>query len=263
MTQSSPILTLTLNPTLDMSTDADRVVANDKIRCDAPTLDPGGGGTNVARAIQILGGQATAFVALAGFRGGQVAQLLTQASVPHVSFDLPGETRLSLAVGDRAAGNQYRFVMPGPVWDADRSAACLDQIAAQISPGMQVVLSGSMPPGVSPDMVADLAALTRAHQSALILDTSGPALEAAARGSAAIPLLRLDQTESEALAGCPLASAQDAARFAQGLINAGAANEVVLGRGADGSVLVSGDKSWLASSQMCQYVQRLARATVS
>lgn len=247
MPQSHPILTLTLNPTLDMSTDAGHIRPNDKIRCDAPTLDPGGGGTNVARAIHALGGHASALVALAGFRGQQVAELLTQEGIPHVSFDLPGETRLSLAVGDRASGGQYRFVMPGPVWTEENTLQCLELIGAQISPGTLVVLSGSMPPGVTPDVVGKLASLTLARKGRLIIDTSGPSLSAAATAPTQAALLRLDQVESEALAGRPLPSAGDAAGFARRLIASGAAENVVLGRGADGSVLVTKTHGWLAS----------------
>ncbi len=50
MTQS-PILTVTLNPALDVSTGADHVEPDVKLRCDAPVTDPGGGGINVSRAI--------------------------------------------------------------------------------------------------------------------------------------------------------------------------------------------------------------------
>ena len=80
------ILTITLNPALDMSTSVDAVRPEDKLRCSAPVLDPGGGGTNVARAIRRLGGDATAFVALAGFRGQQLAALLEAEGVPALPF---------------------------------------------------------------------------------------------------------------------------------------------------------------------------------
>lgn len=246
--QQHPILTLTLNPTLDMSTDADHVVTGDKLRCDAPTLDPGGGGTNVARAIRILGGEATALVALAGFRGQQVADLLAREQVPHVGFSLPGETRLSLAVGDRAAGTQYRFVMPGPEWTEEILTACLTEITTRIIPGMFVVLSGSMPPGVTPDIVARLLRNVNAQGGQVLIDTSGPALTTAAQGGMSSALvLRLDQVESETLAGRALTTPAEAAAFARGLVDAGAAQQLVLGRGADGSVLITKDGAWHAT----------------
>lgn len=252
-----PILTLTLNPSLDLSTEADHIVAGDKIRCDTPRLDPGGGGINVARAIHILGGEATALVALAGHHGAQVAALLAQEKVPQIHFKLPGETRLSVAVGERGGtaphqptphqASQYRFVMPGPTWTPELSSACLDQITTRIMPGMLVVLSGSMPPGVTHGFIEQLAIRAAQRGGKLILDTSGAALNEAVhnRGrGAALSLLRLDQSESEALAGQPLPSPQDAARFARMLIRQSVADQVVLGRGAEGSVLVTADQAW-------------------
>ncbi len=45
------IVTLTMNPALDIATATDRVVPTLKLRCEAPRYDPGGGGINVARAV--------------------------------------------------------------------------------------------------------------------------------------------------------------------------------------------------------------------
>lgn len=239
--QTHPVLTITLNPTLDMSSDADHVVAEDKIRCDAPTLDPGGGGTNVARAIGILGGQATAMVALAGFRGQQVAALLERENVPHVVVDIPGETRLSLAVGDRTAHTQYRFVMPGPQWAAAQNDACLAAIKSHLRAGQFVVLSGSMPPGISARFIQNCSALVGDAGAQLVLDTTGGDVLS---GDTPVFMLRLDKVESEAMAGRALPAAQDAATFAQGLIARGIAEMVVLGRGKDGSVLATEGVAW-------------------
>ena len=49
------ILTVTLNPALDLATEVDRIVPDKKLRCAPAQLDPGGGGINVSRAIAILG----------------------------------------------------------------------------------------------------------------------------------------------------------------------------------------------------------------
>ncbi len=51
-----PILTLTLNPALDMATEVHELTPGHKLRCTEPMLDPGGGGLNVSRAIKALGG---------------------------------------------------------------------------------------------------------------------------------------------------------------------------------------------------------------
>lgn len=66
---SKPILTLTVNPALDISTSTEQVSSGHKLRCGASRLDPGGGGINVARVIQRLGGQTLAVYTAGGPTG--------------------------------------------------------------------------------------------------------------------------------------------------------------------------------------------------
>ena len=49
---SPRILTLTLNPTVDVAADADRVQPVRKVRTRGESFDPGGGGVNVARVLR-------------------------------------------------------------------------------------------------------------------------------------------------------------------------------------------------------------------
>ena len=60
------VLTLTLNPCLDQITTVERVEPNRKLRTAPPRYEPGGGGVNVARAIQRLGGRTVAVYASGG-----------------------------------------------------------------------------------------------------------------------------------------------------------------------------------------------------
>lgn len=110
------ILTLTLNPTLDLATAVDAVVAGPKLRCDAPEIDPGGGGINVSRAVRILGGRSTAFAVSGGPTGEMLEHLLRGEGIAPVVLQGPGATHESFSVTDRATGAQYRFVLPGPPW---------------------------------------------------------------------------------------------------------------------------------------------------
>ena len=50
------IVTLTVNPALDKSTRFKGLVPEQKIRCESPRYDAGGGGINVSKAISRLGG---------------------------------------------------------------------------------------------------------------------------------------------------------------------------------------------------------------
>lgn len=242
------ILTVTLNPALDLATGADAVEPGPKLRCDAPLADPGGGGINVARAVLRLDGTARALVALGGGTGTSIARLLADEGVALVPFDAPGETRQSLAVTDRATGAQYRFVLPGPDWSPATAAAALAAIVDAARPGGFVVLSGSQPPGVAAGFPGELAAaLAAAGDARLVVDTSGAALRALAGGDRPGPapeVLRMDGAEAEDLAGRALPGRADTARLAAGLVAAGAARRVIVARGADGSVMADPAGAW-------------------
>ncbi|MDR5653736.1 1-phosphofructokinase family hexose kinase [Ruixingdingia sedimenti] len=241
MPAQAPILTVTLNPALDLSAHVGRVEAGPKLRLSAPQVDPGGGGVNVARAAGILGGQARALVALGGAVGAQLAARLREAGVEVLPLDAPGETRQSLSVTETATGRQFRFVLPGAEWDAGTTGAALAAIARAATPDTLVVLSGSQPPGVGPDFPARLArALPQGAR--LVIDTSGPAFDRllhAPDPGARPAVLRMDQAEAEGAAGRPLPRAADTAAFAAGLVAAGVAEMAVAARGADGSVLAA------------------------
>lgn len=242
------ILTLTLNPTLDLATAVDAVVAGPKLRCDAPEIDPGGGGINVSRAIHILGGRSTAFVVSGGPTGATMERLLRAEGIDPVVLHGPGATRESLAVTDRSTGAQYRFVLPGPAWRSRDADAALRALADTARTGDLVVLSGSQPPGVAAGFPLALARRLARKGARFVLDTSGPALLNAVANPPRRPihLLRMDDDEAEELAGHPLRSAADSADFATGLVRRGVADIVIVARGADGSVLATAEERFHA-----------------
>jgi 6-phosphofructokinase 2 len=240
----SDILTITLNPALDIATSVDSVRPGPKLRCEAPAIDPGGGGINVSRSIHILGGASTAFVALAGPTGQRIRALLAEEGIDALVFDAPSETRESLAVTDRSTGEQYRFVLPGPHWGDTRPL--ITTIGEQVNSGTLAVISGSNPPGVPDSFISDLNDRICESGSRLLADTSGAALQYLARAEGApLYLLRMDQAEAEMLAGTPLPTVRDSAAFAGKLVRDGVAEIVVLARGAEGSVMVTRDEAML------------------
>ncbi len=234
----TPILTITLNPALDLSTHVDHVVAGPKLRCAEPTVDPGGGGINVSRAIKILGGNSRALVALGGSTGLRMADALAREGISFAPFPGPGETRQSLAVLDEGTRQQYRFVLPGAEWTRLHVHQVLDRISEIAPEGGFVVISGSQPPGVPVDFAARVADVL-AGRARLVIDTSGPALRKVTESLIpGLDVLRMDSEEAEELAGRPLPRREDSADFAAELVAKGVAFCVIVARGADGSVLV-------------------------
>lgn len=240
---TTPIVTVTLNPALDLATHADRIVPGPKLRCAEPRADPGGGGNNVSRVIATLGGQSTAFVALGGAAGARLKALIDGAGYSLVSYPAPGETRESWSITDRLTGAQFRFVLPGPRWRRGDVAAVLEAIRRAVPKGALVVMSGSLGPGLPDDLPLRLARRLARIGARMVLDTSGDALRrAAAATGCPVEVLRMDHEEAEDLAGRLLPERADTADFAQSLVRSGACRIAVVARGADGSVLAEANR---------------------
>lgn len=238
MTPSTPshprIFTVTLNPALDLSTEAAAVRPNTKLRCAAPRSQPGGGGVNVSRAITALGGQSRAVIAAGGHEGRVLISELRRAGMDPLVIRVDGATRASLSVIDQDSGDQFRFVMPGPDWGEDDDTRLRAALRGALRPGDIVVPSGSLPPGARPDLFSRLAGEMPGID--MVLDTSGPALEAAARGQG-LHTLRMDDDEARALSGQPCDTIAEIAALARGLYERGAARHVLIAAGAQGTVL--------------------------
>ena len=234
------ILTISLNPALDSAAEVGRVVPDLKLRCVNPSLEPGGGGVNVSRAIALLGGESKAFVALGGATGNMMAELLCEAGLDLHRFSGPGLTRQSTAILETSTGRQFRFGQPGPDWPAADSARALNEIEALLAPEIIVVATGSLPPSVPDDFYVQLGKRVQAAGARMVVDTSGRAQKAVlAKGHGLVQVLRMDRHESEQLAGHKLDTLETAARFAQSIAVQGLAEMVIMARGADGSVFAT------------------------
>ena len=251
-----PILTLTPNPALDLSTATAFVAPGQKLRCQAPRVDPGGGGVNVSRAILQLGGASRALVALGGANGAALSEALRAQGLDFIAFAGPGDTRQSFAVTDISSNAQYRFSTPGPDWAEADVARYLTAVEDALLPEALCVFSGSAPPGAEGTMLPSLRDLMRERGAQFLVDTSGAALSQMAETGAGPDILRMDQAEAEFLAGGPLADRAAAAQFARHLTRA--AQTVIIAMGPDGSVLADrGGALWHAGGADVPVVSKI------
>jgi 6-phosphofructokinase 2 len=229
-----PILTVTLNPALDMTTHLSTLEPRRKLRCAAPVMHAGGGGVNVSRAIRELGGESRAFVALGGHTGQQVESILRRSGIVPEVWPLLEETRISFTAMEDSSGLPYRFVLPGPTVSPGEADAILQSLErALASYTGYVVASGSLPPGMPVNFYGRLAACARAVGAKLVLDTHGEALRAAA---AQRPfLIRLNHLEAQELVGGDADKA--AHRLARELVADGYTETAIVALGERGAIL--------------------------
>ncbi|HXF60716.1 MAG TPA: PfkB family carbohydrate kinase, partial [Caldilineaceae bacterium] len=152
------IVTLTMNPALDKSTQVQRVVPEEKLRCDALTAEPGGGGVNVSRVIHALGGRSLLVYLVGGLTGQALAQLLQAEGLHTQPIPIAGSTRESFTVLEEVSLCQYRFNMPGPVLAEAEWQNALETVAGIAPRPAYLVASGSLPPGAPSDFYVRLAA---------------------------------------------------------------------------------------------------------
>jgi 6-phosphofructokinase 2 len=233
------IITLTLNPTIDKSTEVDSVASEIKLRCAAPTFDPGGGGINVSRAIHKLGGSSEALYTCGGPPGEMLNNLLEREGLSQRPLAIDNLTRENLTVFETTSNLQYRFGMPGPDLTESEWQACIDAVLE--SNADYVVASGSLPPGVPDDFYATLATQATENGSRVIIDTSGDALQACRESRAY--LMKPNLRELQQLAGRDFSDEEDIIRMARDLIGQGMAEALVISMGAQGATLVTADDS--------------------
>jgi 6-phosphofructokinase 2 len=245
MNGQSAIVTLTMNPALDITTDADIVRHTDKIRCEGARYDAGGGGINVARFARALGASVTAVYPAGGATGALVTNLVAESDVPVQRVIIGAATRESFTVNERSTGKQYRFVLPGPRLTVAEQALCLDKLRTAAASAKFVVASGSLPPGVPPDFYQRVADLCREVGVLLILDTSGGGLSHVKSG---VFVLKPSVRELRECVGRPLETEADQLAAANELIERDITQAVVLSLGSEGALLATSEGSQRYSS---------------
>ncbi|NUU30048.1 1-phosphofructokinase family hexose kinase [Arthrobacter sp. C9C5] len=236
-TPAQPILTVTVNPALDISTTTEVVSSGHKLRCGPSRLDPGGGGVNVARVVQRLGGRPLAVYTAGGPTGEAYRRLIEAERLATLVVPIQGSTRQDFTVDETSTGKQFRFVLQGPELSEPEWRLCLALVADSIQPGGYVVASGSLPPGVPDNFYAEVARLAREQNARCVVDASGPALAAAL--SEGVFLVKPSRRELGLHFGTTLDSEQSELDAAMALVADGSAEHVALTLGGQGAVLAS------------------------
>jgi len=232
-----PVLTFTLNPTVDLFSEVEAVRPIRKIRTSCDLADPGGGGINVARVVNMLGGKAEAVFLGGGPTGQWLDALLEAEGVPRRMLPIAGDTRVSFSVNEHASGYDYRFVRGGPDIATEEMMPLIEIAAAK--QGGYVVASGSLPASAPADFYARLAHEANRNGARFVLDTSGAALkDTLAEGG--VFLAKPSQGEMEELFGAEL-DEQGLCEAALSLVRRGQAEMVAVSMGAQGALLASAE----------------------
>jgi 1-phosphofructokinase family hexose kinase len=233
------IITVTLNPAIDQTLVVPKFVAGDTIRVKSSRFDPGGKGINVSRVVHELGGQSVAMGFAPGALGRFIEQSLEQQDIETDFIHTKGETRTNITIVDESRHIHTILSDPGPETDRESLAALRRRIRRRLKPGDWLVLAGSIPPPLSPDVYAQLiheAAELKVHA---VLDADGEALHV---GAEALPqIVKGNRRELERLLGRHLDDEESTLKAARQVQKTGV-ETVVVTRGREGAVAALGGR---------------------
>ncbi|MEH6445638.1 MAG: 1-phosphofructokinase family hexose kinase [Oceanospirillaceae bacterium] len=228
-------LSIALNPTIDISSEAEKIAPVQKIRTHNEKFYPGGGGINVARVIAMLGGSVELLFLAGGAMGPILEEYLDRTDIECCKVNIQQSTRFAYMVYEQQTGLEYRFVTQGP----SVSHKELDKVLGHVNKfaGDYIVLSGSLPQGAPTNTYALIADIANRNNIPCIVDCSGESLQCVlATGN--IFLIKPNLRELEELVGRSL-DQQSAQEAALDLVRNGAAQNIVVSMGAAGAFLAN------------------------
>lgn len=237
------VVTVTLNPAIDQTLSIPGFAAGRVNRVVSSRSDAGGKGVNVACVLADLGVETLA----TGFLGAENAAVFETFFARKKIMDrfvrIAGSTRVGVKVVDDRKQETTDINFPGLTPAPEDVAELFERVAALAETGRWFVLSGSVPPGLSEDVYAGLIEAIHGKGGRVVLDTSGPPLEAALASRPDV--VKPNAEELGALMGRPLDTPNSVRAAAVSLLKRGI-RLVVVSMGGAGAVFVDREHAFLA-----------------
>jgi 1-phosphofructokinase len=236
------ILTLTLNPALDLTVELTSLRLGEVNRSEALHVHAAGKGLNVAQVLADLGHELTVGGFLGADNSDRFDALFAERGFVDCFIRVPGETRRNIKLAE-TGGRVTDVNGAGPHVSEEAQHALLARLE-QVAPGHEVVIvAGSLPRGVSPQWLQALLERLRGMGLKVVLDSSGAALRA---GLTAQPwLIKPNTDELTEVLGETVSSLADQARVA-GQLRARGIEHVVISQGAQGVHWFNSRGAWQA-----------------
>lgn len=168
------ILTLTLNPSIDISYSLDQFNLDTVNRVNKTIKTAGGKGLNVTRVLSEYGEDVEASGFLGGKLGEFIEQQLNNAQINHNFFKIKEKTRNCIAILHE--GQQTEILEQGPSITIEEATEFKTHLSHLLRRAEVIAISGSLPKGLKSDYYADLIQLADQHQISTVLDSSGQSL---------------------------------------------------------------------------------------
>jgi 6-phosphofructokinase 2 len=175
------IYTVTLNPSLDRTIWVGKIRSDDSNRIEREEKYAGGKGIDVSKVLANLGIKNRALGFVGGFAGEELEGLLVNQGISCDFVMISGETRTDIIVYDMSTKSQTEFNAQGPLIQPYELMKIIDKIE-KIEHADIIVVSGSLPVGVHPEIYRKIIEISRTKGAKVFLDTDGDALKVGIQG---------------------------------------------------------------------------------
>lgn len=237
--KNNKITTLTINSSLDKSTHFTGLIAEQKIRCQKPRYDAGGGGINVSKAIAKLGGNSTCIFTSGGSTGEMLEELLEKEKIEITAIKTKNWTRENFIAFENTTKAQYRFGFPGNEFSEEEKDKILQTIKELKTD--YLVISGSLNEGLPTNFYQKIVKIVKESNIKVIVDTSGEALQKVLETG--VYLIKPNIGELAKLIGVERLELSEVEKAGKKLIDNKSAEIVVVSLGAEGAFLISKDET--------------------
>ena len=229
------IITVTTNPSIDRTIGIESLTLGGVNRGELTSIDPGGKGVNVSRALAAFGAKTHA-VLICGDLGSQwFGKNLNRLQIAHHVIKAEGITRSNITLQE-SNGTVTKINEPGFALSREVLHELFETLDGLELKGSWVVLAGKLNPGADLNTYRDLAQFVRDRGAFVAIDGSGPEFKAAM--SVKPDLIKPNQFELAELVSRELKTIHDVISAARELIETGV-GQVLCSLGKDGAILVT------------------------
>ncbi len=228
------IYTVTLNPALDRTLYVESLVPGQTTRIRHEERYAGGKGIDVSRALREMGSDSVALGLVGGFGGKELEGRLLLAGVACRFTRIANETRTNIIIQDEPSGAETALLARGPEVEPSELMDFLD-VLEKLPEMSFLVISGSLPPGLTPEVYCRIITIGNERGARVVLDTAGDALRQGIHARPAV--IKPNRFELAELAGRKLADVRAAAEYCTSLLDL--VETVLASLGPDGILMVT------------------------
>jgi 1-phosphofructokinase family hexose kinase len=236
MSKENRIVTVTINPVIDQTVAVPNFTPGAVNRVQYSQLDPGGKGINVASFLCDFGYPTTVTGFLGADNDAIFRRFFAQKGIEDRFVTIAGQTRSGVKIIDEVTHQTTDINFPGQTPNLGDIGRLFDILKELQVTADWFVLSGSIPPGVSPGIYHELVGMLAGKK--VVLDTSGKGFRQALSASPWIIKPNLDELQE--FVGRPFDTPSAILEQARALIQQYSIATVVVSLGKKGALFAEG-----------------------